>query len=339
MNRGDAGEMSGRCNCAVSEVVGFILVLIIVTGAISFILFWGVPYMEQQSAKGRLDSALTQFDVINSIIRDEVIRQGNGSSSIVSFTTDAGNLNIDSKGERFIFYYSLDPNFDFNVSGLGDENDNQFNFIINQGSTLADHLWIRYLYNENFNELKYIISNPQTTTHALSDAVEICINTSTNSIIGRIWLFDTGSITYQTLSSSGTYKVIAENGGIISSSSQSGFLYDEPNIIIDNERLAMRIIQFKSVAASGGGGKATYKFTIKLNYSDIRVKSEGTSGSFRMQIYGDDAAVKAWTNYFNLTLGFKKFVGSPADGTLYLPGGRSFTLSQSICKISMEMSG
>jgi hypothetical protein len=151
-------------------------------------------------------------------------------------------------------------------------------------------------------------------------------------------LFDTGSITYQILSSSGTYEVIAENGGIISSSSQSGFLYDEPNIIIDNERLAMRIIQFKPVGASGGGGKATYKFTIKLNYSDIRVESEGVSGSFRMQIYGDEAAVKAWTNYFNLTRGFKKFVGSPADGTLYLPGGRSFTLSQSICKVSMEMS-
>lgn len=330
-------EISDRCNYAVSDVVGFVFVLTIIIGAVVAILFWGIPYMNQQSAMARFDSALTQFDVINSVIRDEIIRQGNSSSSIVSFTADTGSISIDSKGERFIFYYSLHPDLEFNVTGLEDNDDYRFTIATKGGS--ADQMFIRYLYKESFNEYKNF---NEPTSHPLSDAIQIDIYNTTGppsvGVVGRIWLFDTGSIIYETLSSSGIYKVITENGGIISSIGQSGFLYDKPNIMINDEKLAMRVIQFKTDNVISGFGKATYRFTIKLNYSDIRVESEDISGSFRMQIYGDDVAVKAWIDYFNSTFGFKKFVGLPADGTLYLPGSRSFTFSQSICKLYMEMS-
>lgn len=331
--------MQERYNYAVSEVVGFIFVLTIVTGAISFVLFWGIPYMNQESAKARLDSALTQFDFINGVIRDEVIRQGNGSSSIVSFTTDSGSINIYSQGERLIFYYSMYSDFEFNVTELGDEDETEFGLTIKEGNIFADELWVHYLYNDVTEEID--INSPETS-NALSDAVEMYIlHTSgapSRGVVGRIWLFDTGSIIYRALSSSGTYKAIAENGGIVSNRPGSSFLYDEPNVIVDDERLAMRIIQFKPVTSITGSGKATYRFTIKLNYSDILVESEDIKGSFRVQIYGDDAAVKAWTNYFNSTLGFKKFIDSTAKGTLYLPGDRSFTLTQSICKVYVDVS-
>lgn len=350
MNRGDAAEMGSRRKYAVSEVVGFVFVLMIVMGAISFILFWGVPYMEQQSAKARLDSVLTQFDIINSKVRDEIIRQGSGSSSIVSLTTDAGNVYINSKGERFIFYYSMDPSFEFNVSRLEDDNDNHFVFKLEQGEAYLIRIYFLYdatrppIDKTRSNGLNFTAGGSGTyqitslSPNYLHDAVQMDIINWYDDIIGRIWLFDAGSILYEDLSPAGVYNVLAQNGGIISSSSTSGFVYSKPNIIMDNERLAMRIIQFKPVTALSGSGQATYTFTIKLNYSDIRVESESIRNSFRMQIYGDDTAVNAWTQYFTTTFGFETFVGSSADGTLYLPGDRMFTLSQSICKVSMEMS-
>lgn len=343
-------RVSTRCNCAVSEVIGFILILMIVTGAVSFILLWGAPYMEQQNAKGRLDNALIQFGVINGIIRDDIVRQGSGSSSVVSFTTDTGNTYLEPKGERFIFYYSLDPSFDFNVSGLGDGDDTTFNLIVRTGS--AQNMTIHYLYKGNDvfenkgNRPPFLppsypsgIYPIQGLQYPLNDAIQINIFDGLARIIGRIWLFDTGSIVYETSSSAGLYKVISENGGVVSAKDSNGVLYDEANIKIDENILAMRIIQFKPATVTSGSGQGEYKFTIKLNYSETMVDSDRVSGNrgFRIQIYGDASAVEAWTNYFAVFKNFSKFVNLPVEGTLYLMGNRAFTLSQSICIVNMKV--
>jgi len=60
---------------------------------------------------------------------------------------------------------------------------------------------------------------------------------------------------------------------------------------------------------------------------------------FKMQIFGDTAAVKAWENYFELQHDFGKYEEGNALDTLYLDGDRVFTLTHSICNLTLKVTG
>jgi len=211
---------------AVTEVMSFIIVVVIAISSISFILFWGMPYMDEKKVSVRVDSALTQFDTINDVIQEVAVKGINGSS-MVDFVTDAGEVNLDLDGERFIFYYSLIDGFDFNVTGLEDGN-KQFDFIDPGG--WADHVDIYYLENGSDDPG---LSIPVISSYPLVDSIQIDVKNSSDDLIGRIWLFDSGSISYEVASSSGKYIVRTENGGVVSKHGSSGYIAHEPNIIVD----------------------------------------------------------------------------------------------------------
>jgi len=330
--------MHGRESYAIVEVIGIIFVITIATSAIVLISFWYVPYMDEKKAAIRAESALTQFNLMGDIIQD-VVSQGFNSSNDANFITDAGQVYLDSSGERFIYYYSLVDGFDFNVTGLdpADGDDFDINIIVDNPGDV-NNLWICYLYRQNspFSEEIDIVDD---ANYALVDSVEICINDTSDNIIGRIWLFDSGSITYESLSSSGSYKVIAENGGVISAHADSGYLANEPNIynrkdLSGNSLLEIRVIQLKPGSVTGGSGGGEYQFTIKLNSSDIRDYKADIPECFKMQIYGNNAAVNAWVNYFKLQ---HEFEGT--NTLLYLEGDKIFTLTHSICDLTLEVTG
>lgn len=343
-------KMRSRESYAVVEVIGIIFVITIATSAIVLITFWYVPYMDEKKAAIRAESALAQFNLMGDIIQD-VVSQGFNSSNSANFVTDAGQVYIDSNGERFVLYYSLNPNFDFNVTGFYDGDDEGFSFIVEKDPLVqADHIDVYYLYPDFSNDpdLDLPINTPGLTevgvTHPLVDAVQIDVNDSSDTLIGRIWLFDSGSITYESPSSSGSHKVIAENGGIISGRVDSGYLANEPNIynrkdLSGNSLLEMRVIQLKSGSVAGGSGGGEYQFTIGLNSSDIREYKADIPERFKMQIFGDAAAVKAWENYFELQHDFGKYEEGTAQGTLYLDGDKIFTLTHSICDLTLEVTG
>jgi len=331
--------MHGRESYAVIEVIGIISVITIATSAIVLISFWYVPYMDEKKAAIRAESALTQFNLMGDIIQD-VVSQGFNSSNDANFITDAGQVYLDSSGDRFIYYYSLVNGFDFNVTGLDDGN-NEFNFIEESSGSLADELQIFYLYDGSSENSGSPIPDPISVGGDLSDAVKMdVIDTDPNPdvVLGRIWLFDTGSTTYESSSSSGSYKVIAENGGVISAHADSGYLANKPNIynrkdLSGNSLLEIRVIQLKPGSVTGGGG-GEYQFTIKLNSSDIREYKADIPECFKMQIYGNNAAVNAWVNYFKLQ---HEFEGT--NTLLYLEGDRVFTLTHSICDLTLEVTG
>jgi len=333
--------MCNRVHYAVSDVIAIILVFIIVSTTVGFILLWGTPYIDEKKAQSRKESALTQFSMITDVIKDDVISQGFRSKKIVEFRTDSGYLNLDSQGERFILYYSLYPNFDFNVSGLGfDGKDKEFTFKIEKDPQgLANSLTIKYLYDGSSEVIDPIPGELITVNGLLSNAVQIDINNIGKMVVGRIWLFDTGSIQYETSSSYTTYSVIIENGAVLSNQQNYGFLYYEPTIYNNDDVLGIRIIQLKpnSIESAGGSGGLQCRFTIKLNNSYLREDSARVPVCLKMQIFGNDACVGAWKNYFTslATHGFSQF----PDGTLYLKpeGGMNFTLTHSVCDVSMRV--
>ena len=334
--------MYSRVRYAVSDVVALILIFAIMTTATSSIMLWGVPYMDGKKMEARAQSVLTQFDMMSDIIKDDVISQGFSSSTVLSFTTDAGQVSLDSQGERIILYYSLDSVFNFNVSDFDDEDDSYFK-ISHTGE--ADNLDIYYLYLHDYidpgspDETKDSVPSGSTITastpNKFKDAVKIEVKNAADTVIGRIWLFDTGSITYTTSSSSGTYNVIIENGGVVCDRYNDGYLSDKPNIYDRTGLLVMRIIQFKPGSLIGGSGKANYQFTVESNHSFIRENKVSIPKYFKMQIHGRSIATKAWSDYFLWEHNFGKYTEGFAEDTLYLDGNRDFTLTHTVCDVIM----
>lgn len=348
--------MRYRGNYAVSEVIGTILILMIATSAIAVITFWGVPYMNQKQAEGRVDSALAQFNAMNDIIKNDVIKQGfiggtEGSSAVVSFKTDSGEISLNEKSERFVFYYSLDKDVDFDVFNLGDTNDNNFSFAVNTGQVRC--LKIYLIADEpggstapeeihgTFPPLNPPITIP--TTNSLENAVRIDVyedDSPPKTIVGRIWLFDTGSISYKTFSGSDVYKLISENSGVVSAINNNNYLSSKPDIIKDDVKriFLMNMIQYIPSSLISGSGNAKYQITIKLiKYEALNgVNGDALPGgkSFKMQVFGDGE--KAWRNYFKIYQGFTDIAGN-ADNTIKSVGPWTFTLTQSICDLSMKV--
>ena len=110
--------MHCRDGYAISEIVGFVLMFAFVASIISMTLVWALPFMNDQKADVRVDSALNQFEILDITLHD-MIGQGVNSSRVLNFVTDAGYVYVSkTSGTRFVIYYSLDSDFDFNVSGF-----------------------------------------------------------------------------------------------------------------------------------------------------------------------------------------------------------------------------
>lgn len=327
--------MHTRTNYAVTEVLSLITVVIIASLAISVILFWAIPQLDVKKDSVRIDSSMTQFKTISNVIED-VSSGGVNASNLVDFVTDAGEISIDSRGDRFIFYYSMVKDFDFNVSSL-DNGDRVVVIDIKKtpwfNPTFA--LSTRCLNQLGGSPVPIPFSSGNTinTNNNLADAVKMDIiktNPLPISIIGRIWLFDSGDISYKIGSSSGTYWFITENGGAISQYA-SGYLYHEPSFYSKDNSIVMKMIQLKPGDVQGGGGKGRYTFLIKSNANNVGEIKVNTYAYFKMQIYGSNS--EAWISYYMQEYGFKKFRVRP--DILYLEGDRIFSLVQSVCDVKL----
>jgi len=318
-----------RSSYAVTEALALIIVIMIATSSVSFIVFWGIPFMEQKKESVRADSALTQLQTINDVIQ-EVSGKGINGSGMIDFVTDAGQLSITSTENRFIFYYSLVDDFDFNVTGL-DDGDNEFDFVEVAPGGLANHVDVHYIYDDSLDPdtTLSVAGGTITASRSLTDAVQIDVNDSSDDLIGRIWLFDPGSISYKMSASIGTYQMIVENGGVISMLDNNGYLAYEPTIHHKDDSLVMQIIQLKSGELLKGGSTASATFLIKSNASYVRESKAAVTTSFKMQIYGDHS--KQWKNYFKVYHNFSQY----GEVVLYLNTIRSFTLVHSICDVSV----
>jgi len=329
-----------RCinSYGVSEVIGLVMIVMIAVSSISVIVFWGVPYMDSKKVSVRVDSALTQFKTINDVIQ-RVSSEGINKSERVDFVTDAGNVNIND-GDRFVFYYSTNNGFSFNVDNLGDTDDREFNiFGINGGDwSGTGTLFIYYLYtNPPVTEswlVNPVVNNIITAGigNEFKNAVKMeFINN--NIVYGRIWLFDTGSISYDLPTSSGTYSVVAENEGVVRASSGSGYLYYTPKIYHKDNLFTLRITRLQPSGPTGGSGMNRYEFLIKSDNSSVQENKIHIpiNAEFKIRIYGDERITDAWADYFTSKHSFNK----DENDVLTLDGELYFTLVYSVCDVLM----
>ncbi|GAG27198.1 unnamed protein product, partial [marine sediment metagenome] len=109
---------------AVSSVVSALFAVLIVTSVSGTVLLWGLPYMDSHKADASIETVFNQLNVAVDVT-SEMIRETSGSARQYEFNTHGGYVSIDSTGDRFIVMYCLDPNYNFTVTGL-ENNDNEF---------------------------------------------------------------------------------------------------------------------------------------------------------------------------------------------------------------------
>ena len=350
----EISQQNNPNNIGVSDIIGIVLVLLIIGGTVSTILFWGVPYMQDQKAFVAQENALLQFDAMGDLIEDAFAEgvffyenEFANSSKTMTFKLSGGNLDLNNQGERFVIWYSFFDNFNFTVSDLEpDGNDNEITINIIDGS--AQFLDVYYIYDDSLEDDENI-NIGDLTSHPLHDAVQINVTDGTY-VVGRIWIFDVGSLTFRSNGPSKTYNAVVENGGVLATGDRtSGYFFNEPKFwsqtLLDNSSLlTLRIIQIKKdngegVDSIGGTSTSDVKFLIQPYYSIIRETKKPISGSLKMKIYGDSDAVSAWRYFYKNRLGFQ---GDEINEPLIWvpPTGASnvmFTLSHAVCDISMEV--
>ena len=346
-------------NSAVSDIVSLILVVIIMVSTISVVLVWGVPEINKNKADNRAENVISQFNLIGDLIIDDVVGQGYNSSKKVKFSSDMGSITVSSSETRIVFYYSIKEGFDFNVTGLFDDDETKFEYYGDN----ADWLNVYFLFDENKAAVsKPVPPNPPPATNTvnlgannpLTDAIMIDVVES-DEIYGRIWLFDIGAITYL-VNSQELYRASVESGAVIS----DNYIENLPNFYIEDNLFYMQLIDLENTditSVSWGGIDQTprsiglnleklnkqsnlIKFTVENNETYIREDSRKIINNFKINISGNRKSENAWRNYFEQILDFNTFESGVAKDTLYRKKDDNFcfTFIQSTCDVYLEVS-
>jgi hypothetical protein len=321
---------------AISEIVSISLVLMIVTGALSAILFWGVPYMQEKKSYIAIESALFQLDVLGEMI-DDALNYGLNTSKIMNLKVDSGELLFKSQGSRFIIYFPihnfgydegeyLQNMFEFDIQDFEDD-DTNFEISIN-GPRNEAQMNIRLIITDLLNQNSEIINRNNipidgsfnlfsTNTISLNDAIKIEIirTDPTDEEYGRIYLFDSGSLEYEKASEIGIHRVIIQNDCILSARDSVGNLfYHEPRTwsqtLLDGTNLiSLRFIRFildedYNIDAIGGNAAIDADIIITANESNSPEKRVPVFGDLRMKIFGDEAVVPMWRYYYINNMNF-----------------------------------
>jgi hypothetical protein len=358
--------MQSYNNQGISEVLGFILILLMVTGVIAAINFWAIPYIDEKKATAHQESALLQFNAISEIV-NSLINQGPGSSNSITLDLNKGDLFIEEKGERFVIYYPLfdygsdiEDAFDFDVFDFEETN---FKITINNADfdNKALDFFIEDIVSRDFTTISIgIDKNIEFTIiqwaapPSLTNNISIHITDSSNPLdikeYGRIWVFDVGCLDFNIATSSNSRSIRFENGGIISKSdSKNGYMYTLPinwvNNLLDGSKIcSFRIIKLQSdeslgVNSVGFTGSINVIFHLSnlksMTFSDsLYITGDLRSSQIRLKIIGDEAATAAWKIYFKNKLNFSE---NTLDNYLYISKVEKFSLSLFIIRLGMEV--
>lgn len=104
----------------VTPLVGAILTLVLVIGAIAVVMLWGLPALHHQSARATLDAVTDQLRLMDDLT-DRMADAGGGISGEAVFTYDRGGLALDPVGDRWVLVYGrgMRP-ADISLGGLAD---------------------------------------------------------------------------------------------------------------------------------------------------------------------------------------------------------------------------
>jgi hypothetical protein len=322
----------------ISDVISIVLIAGFITSTIAGIMLWGIPYMENQRAHARIESAFYQFSSFDTAIKD-CIRQGPGSKRTVGFSIDSGILQMQSDLTHFIVYYSHKLGFDFNVT---DFTVSSFTFILEDNSGISDQTDFIFhgvsISNDSNSEQKskqiFLHSNETITFESIvfDEAVRIDITKETDDIvIGSILFFNVGSIIYETQSTNDMYRVILQNGGIIQTSDTYASMTIEPLFYYHNDVLTMRIIHLQSQQQSSNA-IGSYRFSFEFLQNYLVENKIDIQNTLKLYIQGDFS--QHWKTFFIEHHDFTAFETQP--DILYF-STHNFTLSYSIFNTLWEV--
>lgn len=374
---------------AVSEYIGYLLVFLIASSAITVTLVWGTIEMQNSKTTVHLESATLQLDAMVDLI-DEIYMEGAfdysgvrdvNNSNEMNLQLSEGSVYLDDQGERIVFWYSIHDLgtklseiekrlFSFDVSGFDPEDgdEHMFHFQLNKApidtgteEEYSGGLIFRFTRLADGTSSKYesdfsigVDYDVICEDFPLTGAIRINIyDKQYFTEYGRIWLFDLGSLTFET--SLHSKKAIVENSGILQVIANYGNFYNEPRYwswdsLDENMNMTtLRILQirknpFKGANSVGISGSGQINFLISSNSKSSGINQSRIFDDFRMRIYGDESVVSAWRSYFVNRMGFVYFNGvltkpvlEPIIDNIELK--YIFSLSYGTCYISMEVEG
>lgn len=283
-----------RSQYAVSEVLDIILILVIVSAAISSLLLVVVPYIEDQKDYSHFGNVAQQFLYVDALFSD-MVKSGRNTSRDFTISMEDGVLFVDEESDILVICYALSSDYNFSVSRI-DDRDSSFDITGEQGCDVinqADILWLNTGLEESHTGLNIQGTVTVNAGYDIADAVRVDLKNNANDVVGRIWFFDLGCLSYNLQTGSGVLGVYLENNGVITYSGGS-YLIDEPVLFIKNNKLFLRVLQIQTsdnVVFSGRGG---YSFSAVVNNSQLYVDEEEVY-NLRIDIYGDYR--ESWTRF------------------------------------------
>ena len=313
-------QMRINSDNAISEIVAISLVLMIVTGALSAILFWGVPYMQEKKSYIAIESALLQLDVLGEMI-DDAFNNGINTSKTMNFKVDSGKIKFNPAGERFIIYFPTynfgniqaayrNELFDFEINKFDDEYNNNFELTVSNAKNFGTgRINLKFIITDLLNLTSETVNSGlfsiggttsiTTNNILLNGAIKIDIKRQDPFEVdyGRIYLFDTGSLVYEKGTEIGTHRIFIENDCIMSARDTIGNLfYHEPRtwsqtLLTDNTIVTLRFIKFilneeYNIDEIGGNSAIDIKLILTADESNIQEKKIPIFGNLKMKIYG-----------------------------------------------------
>ena len=344
------GKMHNRGSYAVSEVVGYILIIVIIATTISFVSFWYVPHVEKIEAETQVNGLSEQFKYFADAV-DNLISQGVNASTVIPLSFNEGNLYVESIknagssriiGERIVLYYSLvdDPNYDFNVSGL-DDSDENFAIDFDLPLTTTVRAQIYNLFGSGYEDDSCTLpAGFDFGSASISGAYKINLFDEDNSsrLFGRIWVFDTGSFIYELNTGMGTYHVSLENGAVLNGYPTSSIVDRKPVVFYENNNLVLYMLQINTTNDVGVGGTAGGDIDIHATLTNNTIlEDRNISYNFKMQFFNDnfESDTDAWKVFYQIYHGFVD--SGPDDIKFDNTGSLKFTLVRSICDVRLEV--
>lgn len=152
---------------------------------------------------------------------------------------------------------------------------------------------------------------------------------------GRIWVFDLGSITYESPHSMGTQRTIFENGGILTFGPIGNNIKSKPSFFEEDDAIGFRIIQIGKSYTTSAGGSGTYEIGLNMKNSYSREPRFFPIYNFKMQIHDSFEKVEdLWINYFTTSYDFEKIQDRP-NTIYYQTNEKSLVLDSSFIEVNI----
>ncbi len=124
-------------NHAVTSVISYILIFMLISTSMATIFLYAVPEIERRKSQSEVESSAREFiSFYNDILNSKSLV---GETSFTkNLDVNEGYVSIDSQSNRFITMYSFDEDYDFNVSDLGVDDGNDKDITINMSKGELD---------------------------------------------------------------------------------------------------------------------------------------------------------------------------------------------------------